>query len=87
MTRHSGEETASRRSQPDLRGTAEYRSAEVALKWRKSTHSGTQGGACVEVAACPSVVHVRDSKDPDGPALTFGAEQWSAFVRFAVQQG
>ncbi|PWI45572.1 DUF397 domain-containing protein [Streptomyces sp. ICBB 8177] len=38
-----------------------------ALRWFKSTHSGDEGGACAEVAACPSVVHVRDSKEPQGP--------------------
>ncbi|MDF2260951.1 DUF397 domain-containing protein [Streptantibioticus ferralitis] len=28
----------------------------------------------------PGVVPVRDSKDPHGPALIFGADAWSAFV-------
>ncbi|MFD8592677.1 DUF397 domain-containing protein [Streptomyces sp. NPDC059637] len=28
----------------------------------------------------PGVVPVRDSKDPQGPALRFSAEAWSAFV-------
>nr|WP_301176412.1 DUF397 domain-containing protein [Actinomadura geliboluensis] len=39
--------------------------------WRKSSHSGSNGGDCVELAdvACASVVAVRDSKDPDGPVL------------------
>ncbi|MBX6769758.1 MAG: DUF397 domain-containing protein, partial [Actinomadura rubrobrunea] len=31
---------------------------------------------CVEVAACGSVVAVRDSKDPDGPALILSAAGW-----------
>lgn len=48
--------------------------------WRKSTYSGGQGGECVEVADGFAVVPVRDSKDPDGPALVFGADAWSAFV-------
>src|SRR3989442_10138229 len=35
----------------------------------------------VEVAeGFPGAVPVRDSKDPHGPALVFGAEAWSAFV-------
>ncbi|MQS07245.1 DUF397 domain-containing protein, partial [Streptomyces alkaliphilus] len=42
---------------------------EVALAWRKSSHSTNEGGNCVEVADCPSVVHVRDSKNPAGPSL------------------
>ncbi|MFJ7270747.1 DUF397 domain-containing protein [Streptomyces sp. NPDC099050] len=49
--------------------------------WRKSTHSGGDGGNCLEVAdGHPGIVPVRDSKDPDGPHLTFGAPAWSAFV-------
>ncbi|MCD0448863.1 DUF397 domain-containing protein [Actinocorallia sp. API 0066] len=32
--------------------------------WRKSTHSGAQGGNCVEVAPLPSAIGVRDSKNP-----------------------
>lgn len=53
---------------------------EVAT-WRKSTHSGGDGGNCLEVAdAHPSVVPVRDSKNPDGPKLVFRAAAWSAFV-------
>ncbi|MFY1689684.1 DUF397 domain-containing protein [Plantactinospora sp. WMMB782] len=53
-------------------------------RWRKSTRSGGNGGACVEVADnLPGVVGVRDSKDPTGPALTFGATAWRAFVNLA----
>ncbi|MFD0782689.1 DUF397 domain-containing protein [Micromonospora azadirachtae] len=49
--------------------------------WRKSTRSGGNGGNCVEVATnLPGVVAVRDSKDPDGPALTFGPDAWLRFV-------
>ncbi|WP_422735310.1 DUF397 domain-containing protein [Micromonospora sp. WMMD729] len=50
-------------------------------KWRKSTRSGSSGGDCVEVADnLPGIVGVRDSKDPDGPALVFGPASWRAFV-------
>ncbi len=49
--------------------------------WRKSTYSGGSGGDCVEVAdGVPGVMPVRDSKDPEGPALVFGADAWTAFV-------
>lgn len=52
---------------------------EVAA-WRKSSRSSTNGGACVEVAPLPGVVAVRDSKNPDGAALTFGHAAWRAFT-------
>ena len=49
--------------------------------WRKSSYSSGNGGACVEVAAGgPGVVAVRDSKDPEGPALIFSPADWSAFI-------
>ena len=55
--------------------------------WRKSSHSNEDGGDCVEVAlSLHPVVPVRDSKDPDGPALLFTADAWSAFVT-AVNAG
>ena len=49
--------------------------------WRKSSYSSGNGGNCVEVAASGAgVVAVRDSKDPDGPALVFTPADWSAFI-------
>ncbi|SCF97755.1 DUF397 domain-containing protein [Streptomyces sp. Ncost-T10-10d] len=49
--------------------------------WRKSSHSNSEGGSCVEVLdGHPSGVPVRDSKAPHGPALVFPAAGWSAFV-------
>jgi Domain of unknown function (DUF397) len=50
-------------------------------RWRKSSYSGGNGGACVEVARnLPGAVAVRDSKDPDGPRLAFAPEEWTAFT-------
>jgi Domain of unknown function (DUF397) len=50
--------------------------------WSKSSYSGSNGGNCVEVARnLPGMVAVRDSKDPEGPALAFGPEGWAAFTR------
>jgi hypothetical protein len=41
-----------------------------------------QNGACVEVATnLPGAVAVRDSKDPEGPALLIPSAEWRAFVR------
>jgi hypothetical protein len=47
----------------------------------KSSYSGSNGGGCVEVADyLPGIVAVRDSKDPNGPALTFVPADWRAFT-------
>jgi hypothetical protein len=49
--------------------------------WRKSTFSSSNGGQCVEVAQnLPGMVAVRDSKDPNGPALIFTADEWRSFL-------
>jgi hypothetical protein len=49
-------------------------------RWRKSTQS-SGNGQCVEVAHLDEVVAVRDSKNPDGPTLTFSGQTWAAFIR------
>ncbi|MEV4874866.1 DUF397 domain-containing protein [Streptomyces cyaneofuscatus] len=52
-----------------------------AATWRKSSYSNQDGGQCLEVAdGFTAVVPVRDSKNPQGPALTFAAAGWSSFV-------
>ncbi|MQY11228.1 hypothetical protein SRB5_13430 [Streptomyces sp. RB5] len=48
--------------------------------WKKSTHSGNQGGDCVEVSAHAAHIHVRDTKNRTGPSLTFTPAEWEAFV-------
>lgn len=35
------------------------------IKWRKSTYSGPEQGACVEVAGLSGSVAIRDSKHPE----------------------
>lgn len=47
-------------------------------RWFKSTRTG--GGDCVEVAFVDNTVLVRDSKDIDGPVLTFTRDSWRAFL-------
>lgn len=58
---------------------------EVALAWHKSSYSSGSEGDCVEVAECPSTVHVRDSKDKEGPQLAFSPDEWAHFVAYAAQ--
>ncbi|WP_282686754.1 MULTISPECIES: DUF397 domain-containing protein [unclassified Streptomyces] len=57
---------------------------EVAYDWRKSSYSASEGGACVEIAAHPAAVHVRDSKDIEGPTFTVAPQAWSAFAAYAA---
>jgi hypothetical protein len=49
------------------------------VRWTKSSYS-VDNGNCVEVAAVPDTVQVRDSKNADGPVLTFSARRWAAFL-------
>lgn len=49
-------------------------------EWRKSTRSTDTGGDCVELAALPGAVAVRDSKDPGGPVLGFTRASWHTFT-------
>ncbi|MEV7914171.1 DUF397 domain-containing protein [Streptomyces griseus] len=57
---------------------------EVAYDWRKSSYSASEGGQCVEIAAHPAAVHVRDSKDIEGPTFTVAPTAWSAFAAYAA---
>ncbi|MEZ7006584.1 DUF397 domain-containing protein [Streptomyces sp. AD55] len=47
--------------------------------WFKSSHSGTEGGQCVEVALA-ALVHIRDSKAVAGPVLTVSRDAWTGFL-------
>ncbi|WP_043264960.1 DUF397 domain-containing protein [Streptomyces sp. CT34] len=52
-----------------------------AARWRKSSYSNGSDGDCVEVAdGTPGIVPVRDSKDLQGPALTFSTTAWGTFI-------
>jgi hypothetical protein len=50
------------------------------LAWFKSSYSSGDGDNCVEVATCPTTVHVRDSKRPQDARLALAPTAWSAFV-------
>ncbi|MCK1818279.1 DUF397 domain-containing protein [Streptomyces sp. XM83C] len=54
------------------------------LAWFKSSYSsGTDGESCIEIAHTPGTVHVRDSKNTEGPRLTLTPEAWAEFLRYA----
>ena len=52
------------------------------VTWRKSSYSGGNGGNCVEVGthADAGRVLIRDTKDRQGPVLTFSPEAWRQFA-------
>jgi hypothetical protein len=50
------------------------------LAWFKSSYSGSEGGDCVEVAAHPAAIHIRDSKVPASPILTVSPGTWTEFL-------
>ncbi|MGL5817933.1 MAG: DUF397 domain-containing protein [Phycicoccus sp.] len=52
------------------------------LAWRKSRHSGANGGNCVEIAATNSGnVAFRHSREPEGPALIYSRDEFRALIR------
>ncbi|MBT2406828.1 MULTISPECIES: DUF397 domain-containing protein [unclassified Streptomyces] len=54
------------------------------LDWFKSSYSSSsEGDDCVEVATTPRTVHVRDSKNAQGPRLAFAPHAWTGFVSHA----
>ncbi|MET9956019.1 DUF397 domain-containing protein [Streptomyces sp. NPDC006339] len=52
------------------------------VQWRKSSYSGGGESQCVEIADVPSWggFAVRDSKNPDGPAIVFDATAFTALI-------
>jgi hypothetical protein len=56
-------------------------SSLAGVRWRKSARSGPTGGNCVEVAfLAGGDVALRNSRQPDGPALVFTTAEWDAFI-------
>jgi hypothetical protein len=53
----------------------------ASVHWRKSRRSNPSGN-CVELAELPGGqgVAVRNSRDPDGPALIYTADEIAAFI-------
>ncbi|HET9380992.1 MAG TPA: DUF397 domain-containing protein [Streptomyces sp.] len=51
------------------------------MNWRKSTYSsGGDGDTCVEIAALPTRIRIRDSKAPARAPLSFPRESFVAFL-------
>ncbi|MFD5658491.1 DUF397 domain-containing protein [Streptomyces hirsutus] len=64
---------------------ARVREHASGLLWVKSSYSSEEGGECVEVAACPHAIHVRDSKDIRRPGVSVHPAAWTAFVGFTIR--
>jgi hypothetical protein len=54
----------------------------LTTRWRKSSYSGGNGGACIEIATRGPACHilVRDSKDITGIMLRFSPDAWRRFA-------
>jgi Domain of unknown function (DUF397) len=48
--------------------------------WRKSSKSGSNGGACVEVAGDSNVIAVRDTTNRTGGTLSIPVAAWAKFT-------
>ncbi|MEV0694442.1 DUF397 domain-containing protein [Streptomyces sp. NPDC050388] len=55
------------------------------VAWIKSSYSTADGPDCVEVAAAPDQILVRDSKDPHGPRLALTPTTWATFLPYASE--
>ena len=73
-------------AQPVTGDTASALSTHAAPAWRKSSYSNHEG-ACVELAKIDQeTILFRDSKEPDGPILSFTRTEVSNFLT-AVKRG
>ncbi|MCX4234942.1 DUF397 domain-containing protein [Streptomyces sp. NPDC020707] len=49
------------------------------VSWTKSRHSNAEGN-CVEVARIDGGIAVRNSRDPEGPALVYTSAELASFL-------
>jgi hypothetical protein len=52
--------------------------------WHQASHCASNG--CVEARAIDGEVTVRSSRDPDGPSVRYGRDEWNTFIA-AVKAG
>ncbi|MYT33001.1 MULTISPECIES: DUF397 domain-containing protein [unclassified Streptomyces] len=56
----------------------------IEVAWAKSSYSSSSDiNDCIEVASTSATIHIRDSKDADGPHLHVPPGVWADFVAFA----
>ncbi|MBB4790136.1 DUF397 domain-containing protein [Streptomyces nodosus] len=61
------------------------RAGALDARWIKSRHSNAEGN-CVEVAAlADGAIAVRNSRDPEGPALVYTSAEVRAFLAGAKE--
>ncbi|RPE41494.1 uncharacterized protein DUF397 [Streptomyces sp. Ag109_O5-1] len=67
-------------------GKASDGDASGLVRFKSSYSSGPDGDSCVEIAATPTTIHIRDSKNPPShsPNLTFPSAAWTAFLSYAA---
>ncbi|MCI0689632.1 MAG: DUF397 domain-containing protein [Sporichthyaceae bacterium] len=53
------------------------------MTWTRSSFCMDPNNTCVEVQQIGHSVIVRDSKNPDGPTLSFSRDEWAAFLKGA----
>jgi hypothetical protein len=57
-------------------------SSDGGSSWRKASYSAGNG-ECVEVSSRPGLVFIRDSKDPEGPVLSYSTDAFQSFLAAA----
>jgi hypothetical protein len=50
---------------------------ETTTTWQRSSYCATAG--CIEVARIDGTIQLRDSKNPDMPAVVFTPDEWTGF--------
>lgn len=61
-------------------------SPAIRLTWFKSSYSGAGATECVEAAAAPDRMFVRDSARPWSAQIMFGGGAWGAFLKSLLEK-